>query len=94
MTSLLNSFVTKRRHLIVEENDVMTVLKVLNEVKSNSKIHILMSMEVGNCGWTDDPTKWFIHFDATNKQWSSVITKINEANRKIVLRKDDRLYLD
>jgi hypothetical protein len=93
MLNLFGNFVQKRRHLIVDEMNVVDSLKVISEIKDDSKIHGLMEMEIGNCGWADKPNAWFMHFSATDKQWRTIITRFNERKFTLVLKDDDRIYL-
>ena len=93
MIILLENFDQKRRNLILDESDVMTVLKVLSEITQESRFHILMNMEIGNCGWADEPKAWFIHYNATTKQWKSAIEKLGHMNYQIVLKHDERFHL-
>lgn len=94
MINLFSIFVKKRHALIVDESDVMTTLKVLDEISHKSRFHIITGMEIGNCGWSNDPTAWFIHYDATAKQWRSVIEKFEQMNYQIVLKQDERFHLN
>jgi hypothetical protein len=59
----------------MEEADVLETLSTIN---SKYKMYINQQLAVGNCGWAKDPTKWFIHFDASDKQWGSIVTELNE----------------
>lgn len=93
MFNLFDIFAKKRRHLIVEEEDVMTVLKVFNKVNHSFKIGILMNMEIGNCGWAKEPSKWFINFDATNKKWKAIIAALKKEGHNIFLEENDKFYL-
>lgn len=65
MNSLIDRIVTKRRHLVVEEQDVINTLKVINSHK------IYTDIAVGNCGWADT-SKWFIHFTTSNATWEII----------------------
>ena len=66
-------FVKRRREFIVEENDVMDVLKAIN-----THLHYLDG-QVGNCGWGDgEESKWFVTFYANNKKYSRIIQDLNE----------------
>ena len=68
MSSIFDRFVTERHHLVVEEGDVTNVLKQVNaHCKSKTEIR------VGNCGWADDPTKWFVHFTTTRAKWYELV---------------------
>ena len=71
MRKLLDKIMTRRCHLVVEEDDVIRVLKVIN------KHHKLVpNMSVGNCGWGDDTKKWFIHFTTTKHKWDLIRTEL------------------
>ena len=68
-------FNNKRRYLIVEEIDVTTVLTVINRHQSilgnNEKL-------TGNCGWKNDPTKWYVRFYASDKQWGKIAGELSK----------------
>ena len=89
----LGDLFTKRRYLIVDEDDVVNLLKVFGEVNCKFRICIPMNMEIGSCGWAEEPTKWFVHFDATNKKWRAIIKTLRDAKREIVLRENEEYYL-
>lgn len=85
--------VKKRREIILSEKDVMTVLKVLDEVSQETRRGILlMDMEIGRCD-LDVNSKWFVQFNISDKHWSSTIDKLEELNRQLVLKDDLRFYL-
>lgn len=66
----------KHRHKIVlDEKDVMKALKIIDDT---SIICILNEMEIGNCGWADEPTMWFIHFTFANTDWSDCLSKLKQ----------------
>lgn len=72
---MLNS---KRRYLIVEESDVTTVLSVINNHQgffSNS------DKKTGNCGWKDKPTKWYVKFNASDRQWGRIAGELSRLGR-------------
>lgn len=68
-------FNNKRHYLIVEETDVTTVLTVINRHQSffgnNDKL-------TGNCGWKNDPTKWYVRFYASDKQWGKIAGELSK----------------
>ncbi len=70
---MLSIFKNDSREFILEEKDVTTVLEVIN---SNYKTAPRLS--VGNCGWADDPTKWFIIFNANDKIYGKVVKSLKE----------------
>ena len=76
-------FIQRRRYMIVEEKDVTTVLTVINRhqgfFSNNNKL-------VGNCGWAKEPSKWYIRFYATEREWSHMtgdLSKIGEIAVKV-----------
>lgn len=71
MRNLLDLFVTKRCHLVVEEQDVVKTLRVINQ-----NHRTVPDMAVGNCGW-DDTNKWFIHFTTTKAKWKIIRKELN-----------------
>lgn len=66
MKNLLNKILIKRRHLIVEEKDVLTALKVVNQ---NRDFAWLKDMAVGTYESEGQPTRWFVHFFASEEKW-------------------------
>lgn len=65
----------RRRNLVVEENDVTTVLTAINRnqgfFSNDNKI-------VKNCGWTKDPSKWVIQFYSTEREWGLITTDLSK----------------
>ena len=55
------------REFILEEEHVVNVLKVINKHRK------LYGYRIGNCGWSDMPTKWFIMFDVTDKTYGKIV---------------------
>lgn len=68
---MLNIF-KKQREFIVEEKDVTTVLNVVNREMWT------FDYRIGNCGWADETTKWFIIFDMNDKHYGNVINDLND----------------
>ena len=68
-------FNDKRRYLIVEEADVTTVLTAINRhqgfFSNNDKL-------TGNCGWKNEPTKWYVRFYASDKQWGKIAGELSK----------------
>jgi hypothetical protein len=48
-------------------------------------------MSVGSCGWVDR-TKWFIHFNASNESWASIITELKNGDFKEILTEKRGYY--
>jgi len=63
----IDRFVPVRHELVVNEEDVVNTLKVIQRYHK-----VVPDMAVGNCGWADDPEKWFIFFDTTNHVWEHI----------------------
>lgn len=68
-------FYQKRRNLVVEEKDVTTVLTVINQhqgfFSNDNKI-------VKNCGWENDPSKWVIKFNASEREWGRMAEDLHK----------------
>ena len=62
----------KTRQFIVDEGDVMIVLKAVSNCQD------WFDGRTGNCGWADEPNKWFVTFRATDKQYVNIIKKLRE----------------
>lgn len=67
--NIFDDFKTKRRHLVMDEKEVIKVISTLNG-------HKIFTVTVGNCGWGDDSKKWFINFDVSNKKWNLIIKEL------------------
>lgn len=68
-------FYIKRRNLIVEESDVTKLIEIINKhqgfFSNNNKV-------IGNCGWADEPTKWYLDFYASSKEWGLIAGELSE----------------
>ena len=67
MGKLLDRVVTKRFHLVLDECDVIRTITVINRHH-----RFYPTYSVGNCGWADDRTKWFINFTTTIHKWKKM----------------------
>lgn len=84
----------KRRNLVVEETDVTTVLSAINR---NQKFFSNDNKIVKSCGWAKEPSKWFIQFYATEKEWGLMTTdlsKIGEITVKVAPGGATELYFN
>ena len=68
-------FGQKRHYIIVEEKDVTTILQVINR---NQGFFSDKNKLVGECGWAEEPTKWFIRFYASAREWGRMAKELNE----------------
>lgn len=79
----------KFRELIIEENDLMDVLRVVNLNFG------YLDGSVGNCGWRDEPTKWFITFYANNKKYGRLMNDLNKLGYfKLTVNEQGKTYVD
>lgn len=68
----------KKRELIVEEKDVTTVLEAINRhqglFSNNNKT-------TGNFGLASAPTRWFVRFYASDRQWGRIAEELSKTGR-------------
>ena len=84
--------INKRRHIVVEEKDVTTVLTAIN---THQTFLNNTNKNVGNCGWADEPEKWFITFYASDRKWGKIaadLSSIGEITVKVSPRGATDLY--
>lgn len=62
----------KNYHFIMDEKDVTTVLGVINRHRAGYNVR------VGNCGWKDNPTDWFVMFDSTAKVYGKIVRDLKQ----------------
>ena len=64
--------IKRNREIIVDEKDLIDVLKVINS-------HLgWLDGQVGNCGWVnDESSKWFVTFLATDKKYGKIMNELN-----------------
>lgn len=68
-------FYRECRKLIVEEADVTTVLAAINR---HQGFFSNINKRVGNCGWADEATKWYVHFYASSREWGQIAKDLSE----------------
>ena len=82
-------FIEKKMNFIMDENDVMSVLKIINE---HHEITIFnKDYCVRNCGWAD-VSKWFILGDVTRKSYNMIISDLRQ-QFKLEKKELERIYL-
>jgi hypothetical protein len=69
---MFNIFTKKPHEFIIEEKDVTTVLAVINNHRKS------FETELGNCGWAEEPSKWFIMVYLRDKDYGKVIEELNK----------------
>lgn len=71
-------FNQKKRCLIVEENDVTSILAVVNRHQgffgNNDKA-------IGNLGWANEPTKWYVRFYASDREWGRITEELSKIGK-------------
>ncbi len=72
MKKLLDRLLAKRRYLVIDEAHLKDVLVIIDRhTPSRHK-----TMSIGNCGWANEITKWFIHMNATETTWARIAEDI------------------
>ena len=66
MEKLIDKYVVRRFHLVMEEADVTRVLRAINNNHTT-----VPDMAVGSCGWGGE-SKWFVHFSTTKTKWDLI----------------------
>lgn len=93
MLNLLKNLRKRRHDLIVEESDIMSVLRVFDSINRNCRFDILMNMEIRNCCLVKEPTKWFISFESRDYKWKTIIKELGKKHFYIILKENGELYL-
>ena len=71
---MLNWFM-REREVYADEKDVITILNVINK-------HLgWFSGEIGNCGWKNNPERWFISFRVSNRQFGKIIIDLKKLGK-------------
>ena len=80
---LFDKFTSKRRYFVVRESNMIEVFNMIKEALYSNDQH--NNMSVGNCGWVDEPDKWFVHINLTNLQWRALLNKCKDKHYKLVI---------
>lgn len=85
-------FYQKKRNLIVEEKDVTTVVMAINRhqgfFSNNNK-------KLGACGWAKEPSKWYVSFNASDREWGLMtgdLSKLGEITVRVTPGDTTELY--
>lgn len=82
MSKLSGAFKFSRRHIIVDEANVIVILDAINRQRCcNSQ-----DLRVGNCGWASDPSKWYVAFTASDKKWMRIIDEMNAKGYQFIIK--------
>lgn len=91
MTTIIETIRGKMHDLILEDNEVLETLCVVNAYQ---KWYIDQKLAVGNCGWENEPTKWYVNFNATSKQWKHIVNDLTARGYVLEIRDhSENLYL-
>ena len=71
-------FCNKRRCLIVEEVDVTTVLTAISK---HQKFFSNKEKTTENCGWKNAPSKWYVKFYASDREWGRIAGELSEIGK-------------
>ena len=64
-------FKSKKQYAFhMKEKDVTEIISVIN--KSTS----IYKFSMGNCGWADDKDMWFVHFEASKKEYRNIMIEL------------------
>ena len=81
-------FIYKTMNFIMDESDVMTVIKIIDK---HHKSLFSKKYCVKNCGWAD-VNKWFIMGDVTRNEYRMIINDLRE-QFKLEEKELKRIYL-
>ena len=90
---MLQDYIKKRRGIIVKEKDLITTLRILDDI-NKCRFDIFMDMEVSV--FNDDGhgnVEWYIDFTANNKKWNRFISTVYGMNHTVILRENDNYCL-
>ena len=82
-------FIKKEMRFIMDENDVMSVLKIIN--KHRKITFFSKDYCVRNCGWAD-VSKWFILGTVTKKSYNMIKSDLRK-QFKLEKKELNRIYL-
>lgn len=88
-----SDYIKKRRTIMVKEADIITALKILDNVNSTYKFDILMDMEIGCMSDEERKGLWFISFTANNKKWIKILNLVYAMKHSMILGEDNEYYL-
>lgn len=97
MLKIFDVFTSQRRYFIVKEDNLIEILKMVNEAQSGNPFskYYNNDMTIGNCRWVEEPELWFIHIYLTNNQWNKLLEECKNKNYKLVIKdKENRMYFE
>lgn len=88
MFKFKEKLIVKRYYLVLERCDVLDVIEVINNYRS---WYVGQDLAVGNCGWANEPSMWFIHFSAPVSKWRKIINELNQKKFELIVRAPEHL---
>lgn len=80
--------IKRKREVIFDEADLEIVLKAIADTTKQSSSYTWFRGSFGNCGWADEPEKWFAHFNASEEDYYTFINKMIE--KKVTIYGQDK----
>ena len=90
MEKLFNKVNIKRHYICLDEENVLETLKVIDGV---DVWYVNKHLEVGNCGISVIPEKWFIHFNASKDQWGVIVETLKSKFNLVICDSSNDVYL-
>ena len=90
MKKFISRLLSERHHLVTEERYVIETLDVIDE---QHKWYIDKNLNVVKSKVVDQPNQWKIHFNASRKQWMSIISKLSNKGFILVIKNARYVHL-
>ena len=78
MNAFIKRWFKSRHEVIVDEDGLMNVLRILNDDQINT------DLSIGECGWREGKM-WYVRFNATGRQADAIMAKLKTGKFKEVL---------
>lgn len=75
MKNVLRKIVVRKCELIIEEENVTEILKIIFRLTKGT-------VKIDECGWEDKPSKWTVQFYVTEEVWDEIKMKLRNGNFK------------
>lgn len=72
--NLINKLSYHTHDILVDFEQMPKLLEVLDEFDILWKRHVCM----GNCGWKEAPTAWFVHLSISDYMWHTLLRRFKE----------------
>lgn len=78
MKQFIKQFIRSRCEVIIDEENITKVLRVLNKHGINS------NLSIGNCGWKES-NMWYIMFTSSGKRMTSIRSELKKENFREIM---------